>query len=336
MPKPRPPHLNRQVTRHGKVVWYVRIGKGPYIRLRSAYGTDGFWDEYRAALSGKPQTKRGPASGSLSWLIGQYRDSQAWAKLSRATQRQRENIFRGVVATSGNVPARDIGPKSIAKGIDDRRQSQARHFLDAMRGLYKWAVKAGHVASDPTETHHVEKKSGEGFAPWTDDEIAAFEQRWPLGTRERVAFDTFRYTGLRRGDVAMLGKQHVRDGVIAINTEKTGTRVTIPVLPELQATWDAGPTGELFFVATEDGQKMQKESLGNMFREACKAAGVNKSAHGIRKYAATTAANNGATVAQMEAMFGWEGGRMASHYTRSADRSKLAKEAIKFLAKAKA
>ena len=33
-------------------------------------------------------------------------------------------------------------------------------------------------------------------------------------------------------------------------------------------------------------------------------------------------------VAQLEAIFGWVGGRMASHYTRSADRARLAREAI--------
>ncbi len=37
-----------------------------------------------------------------------------------------------------------------------------------------------------------------------------------------------------------VGKQHVRNGVITIDTEKTGMRVTIPILPELQATLDAG------------------------------------------------------------------------------------------------
>jgi hypothetical protein len=42
MPRPRPPHLHRQVTRHAKVVWYVRIGKGRRTRLRAAYGSTEF------------------------------------------------------------------------------------------------------------------------------------------------------------------------------------------------------------------------------------------------------------------------------------------------------
>ena len=43
---------------------------------------------------------------------------------------------------------------------------------------------------------------------------------------------------------------------------------------------------------------------------------------------ATRAANNGATVAELEAIFGWIGGRMASLYTQAADRVQLARRAI--------
>jgi hypothetical protein len=55
---------------------------------------------------------------------------------------------------------------------------------------------------------------------------------------------------------------------------------------------------------------------------------VSKSAHGVRKIAATRAANDGATVAQLEAIFGWSGGGMASLYTRMADREWLARDAM--------
>jgi len=72
---------------------------------------------------------------------------------------------------------------------------------------------------------------------------------------------------------------------------------------------------------------MTKESFGNIFREACNAAGVKKSAHGLRKIGAVRAAEAGATVKEMEALFGWTGGAMAEHYTRKADRRRLAEAA---------
>jgi integrase len=104
-------------------------------------------------------------------------------------------------------------------------------------------------------------------------------------------------------------------------------------LPELSETIAAGPTGELSIIASKKGQPIRKEVLGNLFKEACRAAGINKSAHGIRKAAATRAANNGATVATLEAIFGWEGGQMASLYTKAADRRALAAEHMGKLSK---
>ncbi len=334
MPRPRPPHLHQEINRHGKVVWYVRRGKGPRIRIRGVYGTPEFDATYRAAVHGElPQPPGKAIKGSLAWLWMLYRQTDAWRDLSMATKRQRENIMRGVLKTGGNEPLSKITSKAIKAGIDRRKGHAARHFLDTMKGLFKWATNAEHVNVDPTAGKSVIKPATKGFPVWEEEEIIKFEQRWPRGTRERVMFDIFCYTGLRRGDASALGKQHVKNGVISIDTEKTGTRVTIPVLEILQKTLDIGPTGDLALIATKTGQPMTKESIGNAFRDACRAAGIRKSAHGLRKAAATRAANNGATEAQLEAIFGWEGGKMAALYTRTANRQKLATGAINTLAR---
>jgi integrase len=334
MPRPRPPHLHREVTRHGKAVWYVRVGKGPRIRIRAEFGTPDFAAEYQAAISGsaKPKVRGAPKVDSLAWLIARYRETTTWMALSAATRRQRQNIFRHVIEGAGETPYVRVDSAAIAAGRDRRAATpaQARNFLDAMRGLFRWALDAGHVKADPTigVKNPPREKGGEGFPVWTEDDVAAYERRWPIGTKERVWLDVLLYTGLRRGDAVQLGRQHVRDGVATIRTEKTGVSVTIPILPTLAATLAAGPCGELAYICGAGGQPLTKESFGNAFREACRAAGVRKSAHGVRKIGATRAAENGATVAELEAIFGWQGGGMASLYTRAADRARLAKGAM--------
>jgi integrase len=337
MPRPRPPHLHRETTRHGKGVWYVRVGKGPRHRMRAEFGTPEFNLEYQDAIAGKIRPKDGPATGTLAWFVARYRESSVWLALSMATRRQRENILQQVLKTAGAEPLGRIDRKAIIAGRERRAKTpfQARHFLDTMRGFFQWALENEHVKSDPTEGLKITKPKTDGFQTWTDDEIEKFEKRWPRGTRERVMFDIFLYTGIRRGDAALLGKQHVKRGIIEIDTEKTGTRVTIPMLPELARTLKAGPVGDLAYIVTADGKPMSKEVIGNLFRLACRAAGIKKSAHGLRKAAATRAANRGATVAQLEAIFGWEGGRMASHYTKNADRAALAKGAMSKLSRKK-
>ncbi len=153
--------------------------------------------------------------------------------------------------------------------------------------------------------------------------------RWPLGTRQRVWLDVLLYSGLRRGDAVRYGRQHVRNGVGCIKTEKSQYKVaaTVPVLPILQETLEAGPCGEMTFIVGEKGKPLTKELFGNLFKKACVQAGVLGSAHGVRKIAAATAANNGATTAQLKALFGWTSDQMAEIYTKTADRDRLGREA---------
>jgi integrase len=341
MPRPRPPHLHRETTRHGRAVWYVRVGHGPRIRLAADYGMPEFEAEYQAAVSGEPRaTKGAPTTGTLAWLVARYRETGIWSALSAATRRQRENIFVHVIKTAGDQPHARITAATIRAGRERRAATpdQARHFLDAMRGLFRWALKSGLVKTDPTAgVENPPRRKGDGFRPWTEDDVAAYELRWPIGARQRVWLDVLLYTGLRRGDAVRFGRQHVRDGIGSIKTEKSGETiaVTLPILPVLARTLEAGPCGDLTFIAGAGGEPLTKESFGNAFRQACKAAGVPGSAHGVRKIAATRAANAGATVAQLEAIFGWSGGTMASLYTRSADRKRLATEAMHMLGNGK-
>ena len=340
MSHPRPPHLQRHKTRHGKFIWVVQVGHGPLIRINEEYGTPEFMAAYHAALNlpAQPIKRRAPqtTAGSLEWLWMMYRQSGAWKKLKPPTKKQRENIMLHVLKASGSVPAAAINKKSIQQALKDRADTpfQAKNFLQTMRQLYTWAVSENHVAADPTASLKVDKPKTGGFPEWTYDEILQYERRWPLGTRERVMLDVYCYTGLRRGDAARVGKQHVRGGVISLQTEKTGTWVHIPLLPVLRRTLDAGPTGDLSFIVTPAGKPYKKEALGNAFKTACVAAGIlDKSAHGLRKAAATRAAEGGATVHQLMAIFGWTNVEQAELYTRAANRKHLAAAAIETLNK---
>jgi integrase len=340
-----PHHVYRQATRHDKIVLYFRRERhGKRIRLHAPYDTPEFWSEYNAALTGvapepiKPPTK----SGSLNWLWDRYRETTAWSRLSGETRRQLENIMKHVLAKMGTEPYASITRADIVATRDAKREtpSAARKYLDAMRGMFEWALEAQHVKIDPTAgVKAPAPKKGGGFKIWTEDEVTAYETRWPEGTKERVWLHVLMYTGLRRGDAVVIGKQHVSNGVATLRTEKGQGEVTVhlPILPILQHTLDIGPIGDLSFVCGTRGTPLTKETFGNMFKKACRAAGVDangKAAHGLRKVAATRAADNGATVHQLMAIFGWRTEKEALVYTKAADRKRLAAQAMNKLANA--
>lgn len=336
VPRQRPPYLQRHTTRHGKSVWYVKKD-GKLIRIRAEFGTDEFQAAYDAAMRGDQPARYGCTgrSGSLKWLYERYRESGAWKSLSQSTRKQREAIFANIMAKGGDEPFKALRRKNIEASKDARTHAAALHFLTAMRGLFKWAKKNEHIDIDPTEgvSNPVKQRSSPGYPVWTDADIDAYEKRWGPGTKERVWLHVLLYTGLRCGDAVKIGRQHIKDGVAAIRTEKTGMEVIIPLLPALTETLKQGPCGDLAFVCGTRGQPLGKSHFGQSFAEAARKAGVAKSAHGVRKAGATRAAENGATVAELEALFGWQGGRMASVYTRTADRARLAKSAVAKLAK---
>jgi integrase len=151
-------------------------------------------------------------------------------------------------------------------------------------------------------------------------EIVGIEKRWPLGTKERLVLDVYLYIGLRRGDAAQLGKQHLRGGLVHLKTEKTETPTYVPIHPMLAKSIKACPSKGLAIIAKPDGSNYTKESLGNIFREAIEAAGIpvtkrigreegkkGYSVHGLRKASAIIAAESGATESELNAMFGWSG-----------------------------
>jgi integrase len=333
MPRPRPPHLQRRVSRHGKVVWYVRMGRGALVRIKGVFGTPEFDAAYQAAVRGEKVVgeRVHHAKDTLGWLVDLYLTSKdGWGGLSKSTQARRLPQLKQILKTSGLYPLSSVDRQGLIAGRDKRNApSQARTFVMTMRSLFKWAVDNTLVTDNPTIGITITMPETDGHIPWTEEDFRRYEALYPRGTAERVMLDVYAYTGLRRGDAARVGKQHVKDGVITIKTEKTGMVVSIPILPELQATLDAGPVGDMTFNVGRYGLPLTARGLGRKFGAACRAAGlVGRSAHGLRKAAADRAVENGATGAQLNAIFGWTGSQMASLYTEKADRAAMARQAM--------
>lgn len=329
MPRPRPPRLWKQTTRHGKVAWYVCQDRKRRVRIKGEYGSDEFMANYRAAMAGDvaPENKQTTKSGTLRWLADQWLNSRAYLETKPSTQKQRENILKRVLALSGDQPFTRVNRASIEAGLMDRKATPfaADNWLKVMRGLFDWAKSAGHVRENPTADVKFLNHDTDGFPPWTVDDVEKFRATWPLGTQQRLALEILFTTGLRRGDAVRLGRQHVRDGVATLRAEKTGTELFVPITQPLQAALDAvGETGNLTYLATEYGRPRTKEGFGAWFREACDRAGVAGSAHGLRKLRTVLLIEHGASERELMAAMGWTTPAMVGLYGRSADRRRLA------------
>jgi integrase len=209
-----------------------------------------------------------------------------------------------------------------------------------IRAMFTWAVEEEHAVANPARDVPLIKTGSTGFHSWTIDEVEQFEVRHAIGTKARLALALLLWTGVRRSDVVLLGKQHARGGWLKFNQQKNRKRspvtVEIPILPELQRIIDASPTGDLTFLVSEQNHPFSSAGFGNWFRTRCDEAGLpNCSAHGLRNAGATIAAENGATEHQLMAIFGWATSKEAEHYTKAAIRKKMAGDAMRLLRRSK-
>jgi integrase len=216
--------------------------------------------------------------------------------------------------------------------------------VKALRHVFAWALAEELVNIDPTAgIKKLRTKNPDGFHTWTVEEVQRYEARWPLGSKQRLALALLLYTGTRRSDAVRLGPPMAKQEILHFTEVKNATsraatpsgraikpkHRVIPILPELRAVIDVTIIGEETYLVNAYGKPFQPTSFGNSFRDWCDAAGLKQcSAHGLRKAGATIAAENGATATQLMAIYGWERLEQAELYTRAANRTRVAKDAM--------
>jgi integrase len=171
------------------------------------------------------------------------------------------------------------------------------------------------------------------YHTWTDAEIAQFERRWALGTRERLAFALLLYTRQRGGDVVKMLRSDIVDGRNHVAQDKTrkGTtgEVMIPIHPALARALQAGPVvGMQHIIADARGKPLT--ALTDLIERAVKLAGLPPRcvAHGLRKAALRRLAEGGRTTKEIAPVSGHRSLSEIERYTAQADQAGLARAAI--------
>lgn len=331
MPRKLPLHVTKERTRYGKVKFYFRRFKGPRIRLPDDPTSKEFDDAYVRALSGKPALppeSPNEAAKSLRWLVERYKESRDWSSLGDSTRGDRDGIFLKVIESSGNASYRDVDRPAILAGMDRRKDTPAaaNNFLKAMRGLMEWALLNEHIDIDPTVGVKFNKLETDGFKPWTIEDYLQYQAKHPIGTIARLAIELLLHSGLRRSDIVLAGRQHLRGNVFTVKTKKTNATITVEFPQGLLDIIKSTETGDLHFLSWGKKRKpYTAKGFQAWFRKQCDDAHLDPelSAHGVRKLSATLAADGGAPAHELMAQYGWTNLKQAEIYTKGADRKKL-------------
>jgi integrase len=330
-------YVNEYRDRHGKVRRYFRRPGARAIPLPGLPGSIEFMAAYQAALAivaPPPPSPKHVIAGSLAAVAAGYFRSADYANLSPTSQRSYRAALKPILAAHGHRLVRELpaeAARHIIEAIGAARPAMANLTRSVLSKVMAYAIETGIRRDNPFAglksyrlgTYHT----------WTDVEIAQFERRWPLGTRERLAFALLLYTGQRGGDVVKMLRSDIIDGRIRVAQDKvrkgTINELLIPIHPALARALQAGPiVGMTHLITSTRGTPMQ--SLTKLIAAAAKAAGLPPRcvAHGLRKAALRRLAEAGSTTKQIAAVSGHRSLSEIERYTARADQAGLAEAAI--------
>jgi integrase len=331
----------------------ARKGEGPRVKLAGQpYNDDGtpdreWWESYRVLAGVEAGEKKPP--GTFAALIAEYQKSPEWAHLSDKTREEWTRYLAHVEEKWGTLRVASVEPRHVlalrdsfadvpppgaashGRGAEFKnRPSAANNLLRALSAMMSWSVPRGWIKFNPCLS--VKKlKGGTPYEPWSWKAICLFEKEARADLWHAAALAL--YTGQRQNDVLKMRWSDIRENMIAVEQEKTGKKLWIPMHKALKRVIKGlSRVGEFILVSargeawTTDGFKTawQKEMDRPQFAEL---RGQRCVFHGLRKSSVVTLLEAGCTDAEVAAITG-QSREMVEHYARAVNQKRLAASAI--------
>jgi integrase len=324
--------VNSFRDRYGRLRHYFRKRGCKSVALPGLPGSYEFMAAYQAALAGLPdklsEIGAGRTSpGTINALVVAYYNSTAWNTLQPDTRKSRRRFIERFRIQHGEKRVALLRRDHIEQMLAAiEKQIAKRGWLKAIRPLLQSTVPSMRKDDPTAGIASIKLPKSKGHHTWTDDEIEQYRAHWPLGTQQRLVMEFALETASRRGEVARLGPQHVKNGRIRIERTHGSADVDLPMTPELQAACDAMPKAHLTYIVTAYGKPRSKYGLGNDFAKWATDAGLPSRCrlHGLKKGGMRRGAEAGMTTHELMAFSGHKTLTMVQHYTNDVDQKRLA------------
>lgn len=324
-------YVNEYRDRTGKLRRYFRKG---LIRgaLPGEIGSSEFMTSYQAFLAEKPELAKRPLhQDSLAKLIIDFYGSRLFTDRKPSTRQLYRYALDPVSKEHGHRSASAMTAENAEKIINTigaKRPGMGNLTRAVMRRVMQFAIKQRARKDNPMlgiEPFEV----GEHHT-WNDAELKMFEDKWRIGTRQRLAYALLLYTGQRVGDVAKMNRADVSDGLIHVIQQKTGAELWLPIHPDLQRAMKACPAKGLMLIGDSVGRPIKRAALSLLMRTAIRESGLPSRcvSHGLRKAAMRRLAESDATANQIAAISGHKTLKEVERYTKAADQKKMARAAM--------
>ncbi len=326
-------HIDHVKSPGGKVYYYFRAPGRRRVKLVGEPGTPAFMSSYNEALATLPACdapKERWQPHTMAHLASLYYATPKYLAKSERTRYVERRKFDGFMKEYGHLPAKSLHTRHLdaifAKMAD--RPMAAMDLRKRLRNLTVLMIKLGWRSDDPiaaTDTF----KGGEHHS-WTEDEIEMYQDFWPIGTRQRAAFDLALFTGQRRSDLHRMTWTDIAGGTIRVTQWKTDAKLVVPLHRDLLESLRLLKREHLAIITTEFGKAFSQAGFGNWMADNIGKAGLPDRCvlHGLRKAAAARLAEAGCSANEIASITGHKTLKEIARYTAGAEQGRLARSAM--------
>lgn len=327
------PRYVDKVTARGRTYLYFRR-HGRRVKLPSNPDSAEFHKAYGALREADEIVRPGFASGSLGALIFDFQASPEFRALAQETRTGYARAF-GRLEAIARFPASSVKRQHIMRLRDKLSDTpRAAHLLvQAASRLYEFGIDRGLVDANPARKIKRLARSRMHRA-WD-----AADWSWLLASSPPWWLLTACMLGgtlaIRREDVTSLDWSGYVAGIVHYRAGKNGEEMWLVAPPALARhleetlTRQGGvATGPI--VRDDSGRRITPSRLSHTLRAHCLAHGRDAELHfhGLRHMAAGALAEAKCTEAEIAAVTGHRSPTMVAHYTRQANRRRLASQAL--------
>jgi integrase len=297
---------------------------------------DESWGDIDAAYAAHQMQRQEPKKDArtIEALIAAYMRHDRYRNLRQTTKAGYSSRLETLRTEHGHRTVAGLTEDRINTMLRpyDDRQGQKLALLKMLRVLIAFAIRPlKWLTHDPSKG--IKRPKGGEIRSWTDDELARYEARWPIGTKQRTAYAIMLYVGTARVDAHAITWPQFDEAAIRYARNKTGVPVLIGIDSELKKSLAGADRSHVTIINTEYGRPFTVDGFSGFMRDAIRAAGLplDCKPHGLRKTLGRKMADAGCTAHQIMAALGHTTLAEAERYTRDADRRRNGLEATRKL-----
>lgn len=346
--------------------YYLRAGPGrKRTTLTGEYGSPEFIACWLSGfvVNGAAATPTRALKDTVAWAIDVYLDHFDFKRRPASVREKHERHLGRFRKAHGSRMLRDTPTDKLKKvfaGVaDEYGINSANQFLDGVRDLYAFAHQQGMIATNPAARDLIEKldREGDGHVCWEHEWVAAYRDRWPEGTVERLILEMVLTLALRRSDLIRVGPSQVnKAGKLVYKQHKgrerkmkggggaKGVLLKVPVPAELWRYIDAERATQkvvclggkrpdrfvLFNGRAWDRTDNAEKEFSKWFKIRCQQAGLPDAAvlHGLRKRSCADMIDAGRTPDEVRAISGHQTYEQLLVYIYGRNQERLAERAL--------